>query len=294
MINLLIAEWKKAVRNVKLISFLVWIFPVGVFAFATIAIVLGLIVGGQDMFTCTGKWTESMTSSWAVITGFPGNVFGRMLPLAFMSVVFAGEYVWGTWKNVLPRNTRNRVLSSKLVIQVFVILISIAVMSLFVGAGHSLACTVNQTPIGPTLNGESMKGFLIDYSREAFLATIALLMLAAFAALGAILTRTILGGLLVSFGLSLFELTSLGLLHLLSLFFKNEGILKLYQYTPSFSIDNLRSWLNNGYPLPGVLPGSDGIGLAMSSGDSFLILLIWLAVFISLALISFNRQDITS
>ena len=33
--------------------------------------------------------------------------FVRVLPIVFCAGVFAGEFSWGTWKNIVPRSRRS-------------------------------------------------------------------------------------------------------------------------------------------------------------------------------------------
>ena len=104
MFNIFRAEWRKVFANFKLTSFLVWIIPIGYFAFQSVMILLSLfsetMTAGVEYFG-SGDWTADSLSTWNMLIFFPANLFGRMLPLAYMAVVFAGEYQWGTWKNRL-------------------------------------------------------------------------------------------------------------------------------------------------------------------------------------------------
>ena len=116
MVSLIRAEWTKAIKNYKLTSFLVWVFPVSQVAWYSIIVLVGLLGSSNSvdlMMTSSGSWIEDMMGVWALATTFPYNVFGRMLPLAFMAVVFAGEYQWRTWKNIIPRSRRWKLILAK-------------------------------------------------------------------------------------------------------------------------------------------------------------------------------------
>ena len=129
MLSLLKAEWKKTTSNRMLSGFLIWIYPIGVGAFIAMMVLVSLLSESSARAmaaTSSGQWTTDMLSIWLFISAFPGNIFGRMLPLAFMAVTFAGEYQWSTWKNVVPRSTRSNLILAK-----FVTLSSFIMLSLF-------------------------------------------------------------------------------------------------------------------------------------------------------------------
>ena len=56
-------------------------------------------------------WTDTFMASW----GFANNLFGRMFLLGFTAVTFAGEYQWGTWKNIIPRQRRSLLIMAKFI-----------------------------------------------------------------------------------------------------------------------------------------------------------------------------------
>lgn len=94
--SLLRAEWKKATGNLLLTGFLVWFLPVGVLAFYVLGLLVFLVTDDPTTVGIVRVTAESLTASvtgvWSLIIAFPGNILGRLLPLAFMAVMFAGEY----------------------------------------------------------------------------------------------------------------------------------------------------------------------------------------------------------
>ena len=59
MFSLIQAEWTKAVKNYKLTSFLVWVFPVSQVAWYSIIILVGLMSSSDSvdlMMTSSGNW----------------------------------------------------------------------------------------------------------------------------------------------------------------------------------------------------------------------------------------------
>jgi len=294
MFSLLRAEWKKAAKNYVLTSFLLGILPVG---FATLIVIFTLMAFVSETMRqvpaefSTGLWTSDMLGIWAVVISFPGNIFGRMMPLAFMAVGFAGEYQWGTWKNILPRNRRPMLIASKWVILITIVMLSLVLTSLIVGVGWSVTHHIHDLPYGPAWSGEVLVEFLELYAKTMLIGLFSLMILGGFAALSAMVTRSILGGLLLGFFFSVIDAMSLGAL----LFFRNllqiPELTNLYQYTPTYNMDNLRYWFIHGSANTIVVPGFTA---EPSVGVSFSILIIWVIGLMGLAILIFQRQDITS
>jgi ABC-2 type transport system permease protein len=292
MFNLFRAEWKKVVKNYKLTTFLVWIYPVGMAAFLAILLIVQLSTKSSAqgaVAPSSGQWTADMLVTWNIVSSFPVNVFGRMLPLAFMAVVFAGEYQWGTWKNLVPRNRRVALILTKLAALTVIVMTALVSTSVIVGLGQSLGHRMAGLAYGPALTGEVLADFARDYAREALLGMISLLILAAFAGSAALLTRSILGGLLFGFGFSILEPSELWLV--LSILLSKPEIVNLYRFTPTYNLNNVRSWLVDHSALAAVPPGFTAQPtLAFSVG----ILALWLLGLTALAGFVFQKQDITS
>ncbi len=294
MAGLLRAEWHKVVKNHVLTGFLVWIFPIGAAAFFAIATVMGLISENAQramLATSSGQWTTDVTAVWTFVTSFPANTLGRMLPLAFMAVVFAGEYQWGAWKNLVPRSRRAFLILAKFATLTTVVMLALSITSAVVGIGQWLTHQVAAVSYGPPLTAQVAADFLRHYTRESLLGMTSLLVLAGFAALGALITRSILGALLIGFGLSLFEALSPVLLAILGRVLDESALVNLYRFTSAYSIDNVRSWLVNDTALTRIQPGFTA---EPSLAFSLMTLAVWVIGLVTLALMLFERQDITS
>jgi hypothetical protein len=293
-LGLLQAEWQKVIKNYMLTGFLVWLYPVGLAAFFTIAVLAASFSKTAQLAmvaTSSGQWTTDMLGIWALITSFPANIIPRLLPLAFMAVVFAGEYQWGMWKNLVPRSRRTSLILAKFVVLILVVMISLLLSSLVIGAGQGLSHTVAGVAYGPAVTQEVLTNFLGAYAREALLGMVSLVILAGYAALAALLTRSILGGLLAGFGFSVLEPMSFTLLILLGRLLNKPDIINLYQFTPTYNIDNMRSWLASNLPFTQVDPSFTAQpGLAFSS----IVLGAWVIGLIILVVSVFKRQDIVS
>ncbi len=296
MLNLYRAEWRKVFANFKLTSFLVWIFPIGLFAFHTVMILLSLVsptmTAGVEYFG-SGFWTTDSLNAWNMMITFPANLFGRMLPLAFMAVVFAGEYQWRTWKNIAPRTQRWKLILAKMAALVSLVLISLALTSLISALGPSIGYRIHGLPYGPVLDPQILGSFLLDTAKTTFVVLLSLVVLAGYAAIAAITTRSILGGLLVSFGFSVLDAVSLGMLSLLAMIFNSPSLINLYTFTPTYNLSNVHSWLLRGEAEFAITAGISPLSTAPGFWVSLLVLAIWIGGLISLALITFQRQELT-
>jgi ABC-type transport system involved in multi-copper enzyme maturation permease subunit len=296
MINLYRAEWRKVFANFRLTAFLVWIFPIGLFAFHTVMILLSLIsptmTAGVEYFG-SGFWTTDSLNSWNMMITFPANLFGRMLPLAFMAVVFAGEYQWRTLKNIAPRTQRWKLILAKMAALVSLVLISLALTALISALGPSIGYRIHGLPYGPDLDLQILGSFMLDTAKTVFIVLLSLAVLAGYAAIAAITTRSILGGLMVSFGFSVLDAVSLGMLSLLGALFNQPSLINLYQYTPTYNLSNMYSWLLRGEGEIAIIAGISPLTFAPSFWVSLLMLAIWIVGLIGLSLVIFQRQELT-
>ena len=294
MLNLLRAEWLKAIWNYRLTGFLVWILPVGIGAFYVVMLVSSLAstrFAEGMLATGAGSWTDDALGVWNLVVTFPFNVIGRMLPLAFMAVVFASEYQSGMWKNLVPRASRPALILSKLAVLTALIMLAFVFTSIVTVIGQGLGHRLVGTDYGPTLTGAVAQEFIAHYAQSAVLALASLLILAGGAALAAILTRSVLGGLLIGFGLSVFDSMSLVFLLLLSRMLDQPDLINLYRFTPSYNLDNALTWFRNGVGY--ILPVGD-FSTPPSLLFSLAVLLIWIAGFNGLSVWLFQRQDLTA
>jgi hypothetical protein len=293
MFSLLRAESIKILKNWVLMGFLIWLVPVGQGAFLLISIVIALFSkdSGRAMAMASSHlWTMDMIGGWSLITSFPFNIFGRFLPLAFMAVVFAGEYEWDTWKNIIPRSQRVRLILAKYIVLTALVVLSVLVTGLISAGGFATNHKIIGMDYGPAFNWVTISDFMVDYGQQFLLGLLSLLILAGFAALAAILTRSILGGLLSSLGFSVVEPMSLGLLMFLRSIINVPEIINLYMLMPSFHIDNARSWFLQDIPLAAsYMP----VNTEISLGFSLIILVTWALGLTGLAVFLFQRQDIT-
>ncbi|MFA9490129.1 MAG: hypothetical protein ACERK1_02730 [Anaerolineales bacterium] len=296
--NLFLAEWMKVNRNYKVVAFLVWIIPIGLTALYLVLIGMALIddraSGGLDG-VASGKWIQDAVNVWNMVIFFPGNTVGRMLPLAFMAVVFAGEYEWRTWKNTVPRTNRYRLILVKLSVLVLVVVIGFSLASLISGAANLFGRHITDVPYSPVFSPTSFGEFILAFTKATALGLLSIIYLGTLAALAAIITRSILGALLVSYGLSLIDALSLGILALIKqLFNLPVELLNLYQLTPTYHIENLWSWVFFDQAATSLSGNLAIFTSAPSMALSALIYGLWIMALIAAAILLFQRQDLTS
>jgi len=290
MINLLRAEWKKLVGNRMLAGFTIWLYPVGLFAFILVMGVI-FVFGGDVGAELGSSWEGPMLTTWNLVTRFPNASIGRLPLLAFMAVMVAGEYEWGTWKSLVPRSARWKLLLAKMLAMALILVFSIGLTSLISGPFRYTFSTILGVETAPGLPSAERVTFYQAYVLETLLAFIQSMYLACFASLSALLTRTIVGSLLLSFGLSMLEMLSPILLMLLSRILVRPGMVNAYAYFPSYLIDNLRSWVLHAQP---VYTGFPDFSNDMGAGATVLLLTVLLCGFGLLCIWLFQRQDITN
>ena len=297
MLNLLRAEWTKTAGNRWASGFLIWIFPVGMLAFVLITALLVLLVpsmrseeGVQRMGLYDVRWTDQAISVWEWLNG----LMGRIILLAFTSIVFAGEYQWQTWKNIIPRRNRVALILIKFVTVGLFVLFAFTLMSLIYGVGSVIITELAGGTHGPRVSLDVMTTFLRDYVRYAALAFTLTMIAASFSALAGMLMRSILGGVIVGVVATYTEGLSILIFMLIGRLFDLPKIVYLYRVTPSYNVANIKSWLMNGIPeaenitfLGDMVDFSDGMVF------SIVLLGVWVCFLIGLTTTLFYRQDIT-
>lgn len=290
MINLIRVEWKKLLGNRMLASFTVWLYPVGLVAFILVMALIHLL-GGETYQELSGNWHEPMLSTWQLVTRFPNSSFGRLPLLAFMAVMCAGEYEWSTWKNLVPRNRRYAILLAKIITLALVLVVAVGLTSFISGPFRFAVANLIGIDTAPALLLKEAGRFIGEYALEAGIAFFQSIFLACFALFAALITRTIVGSLLLSFGLSLFEMLSMFILVIFGRFVERPGLVNAYAYFPSYLFDNLRAWILSGsYWDTGMPEFTSNLTLPVT----IFRLVIVLGLVVGLCMAIFQRQDITA
>lgn len=294
------AEWQKTLGNRWVVGFLIWSFPVGALAFV---IVMGLIIalvgtggntGTEELGLADAQWTDQAIATWSV----PNSLMGRLLVVAFTSVVFAGEYQWQTWKGVIPRYNRVPLLLIKYVTVALLVVLTFVITSIILSVGWGILATLAGESYGPAITGAVVREFVLDYVQEAWLALTLTTISAGYAALAAMVTRSILGGVLVSVAATYAEGLSVLALILFAYFLDMPRIVELYRLTPSYNVSNVNSWIT--YDRAQTFDQVNDLELldtvftfADSLAFSLVVLTLWVMGTVGLTAYLFNRQDIT-
>ncbi len=112
-----------------------------------------------------------MLGAWNI----PNEMFGRIILIAFTAVIFAGEYQWGTWKNLLPRRRRVPLIVNKFVTLGAFVVVAFGAASLIAGLGMFLPVKIAGGQYGPPLAAALQSDFVRNFAVQAatpFTATI--------------------------------------------------------------------------------------------------------------------------
>ncbi len=295
MLNLYRAELLKIVGNRWVTGFTLWLFPVGALGAVLLLAFLSLVVDdfAAQFFREPPLWTNTMISVW----NFPTNILGQMFLIGLTAVTFAGEYQWGTWKNTIPRCRRAALILVKFLALGALVLFAFVLMSLILGLGYGLIAKVGGVSFGPAITQKTLADFARDYGFQAFVSFLTVLITAIYAAFAAMLTRSILGGVMVGLGIVVVEPILSFLLAPLALNYDWAFLLTFMRLTPTYNIGNVTSWVVEGksniitasfYEAQGLTPPADSLGF------SLLALTAWVVLGIGLILWLFQRQDINS
>jgi ABC-type transport system involved in multi-copper enzyme maturation permease subunit len=290
MNKLLNAELQKIIGHRWVTGLLIWIFPVGALAASLLLILASLLSPMSLRYFGLGniKWTDQMLGVWNI----PIGALGRLLLIGFMAFVFAGEYQWDTWKNILPYNSRPRIILTKYLAVGLLILISFATMSVIWSVGPGIAVKFAGVSYGPVLTDAIVADFAGDYIFKTLLTFTVIMISAGYAALGGVITRSVLGSALVGFGAILLEELSIGILLVMSTLLNKPGVLNLYRLTPTYNLYNVSSWMNSNTPYRLQIPGFEHLA-SDSMSFSAVVLVLWVFALVALTMMVFQRQDIT-
>jgi len=295
MFNLFRAEWYKVTGNRWVAGCMIWIFPIGAFGFVlVIAAILALSSTFRESFNEEPtQWTDQAITVWEL----PNDpTIGRLILVGFTAVVFAGEYQWGTWKSVVPRNRRLAIILTKFFTVGAFVIVAFVVMSIILALGSWLLVAMAGGTYGPKPTGEVIRNFIGDYTLQAATSFTAVMIAAGYAALAAMLTRSILGGVVAGVIITAAEGLSILALIIVGSLFDIPKLVLLYRLTPTYNLLNVTSWLRSNEP--NAINFENFAGTDIYHSDTLLfslvVLAMWMVGLISLTSGLFQRQDITS
>jgi ABC-type transport system involved in multi-copper enzyme maturation permease subunit len=289
-LKLMQAESLKVWNNRGPLFFLIGLFPmIGIVFILFFLLVVTLSSEAREGLAEDNiLWTQTMLSMWNI----PNSVLGRAVILAFVAMQFGGEYQWNTLKNIVPRSRRAMIILAKFLTLSLFILAAFVLLTLIAGGGMRLITWVGDVPYGPAVTDVVIREFSEDYVVQASTNIASTIIAIGYAAMAAMLTRSVLGSVMVSFVLATAEGLSVLAFVLVAFFLDRQWIYELYRYTPTFNIINVQAWINDNEGIP--LEWDEQIIGYNTLEGSIAILAIWMVFLIALTLILFQRQDITN
>jgi ABC-type transport system involved in multi-copper enzyme maturation permease subunit len=282
------AEWQKITGNRMVALALVWIFPLAALAGATVIALLTLAVADVRAVFASNRVAELWNSLTPELWALSSSVPGRIILIGIATLVFAGEYQWYTWKNIVPRTRRSGLILGKYLTVGVLLLVSFASAIAILALGAVAATALAGGPLAQW-SGDVLADFAVDFVFKAMLTFVSIVIFTGFAALACIYTRSILGGVLISLAAAIGEQFSLMVLGQVATWVQDYRVLELYRLTPSYNLANAASWVDSGYP-DQLLSGLAFDSLTFSVG----VLLAWALALVALSTILFQRQDIVS
>lgn len=197
-----------------------------------------------------------------------GNPIAALFYAIGAAGLFAGDYRYESWRLATPRNRRANLILGK--VAVFA---AFAALSLLL----SMLADVVSGFYQPLLNGAPVvwpagAGWIGALAAGFAGSLLEMLVVGAMAALGAVATRSLLGGALPAFLIALGQSLSLG-------FVSRGPALDRYLLAPAQAGDAVRSWAAGGIPGDVALAGAG-------------VLVGWVLVLVVGAVVLFDRQDL--
>lgn len=285
------AELQKITGYRIVATLLVWIYPAGaalMMIFALIGVLLSETLRTSIQQT-PPVWTQQSMLLWEVVN----SEVGRFLMVTFAAFVFAGEYQWGTWKNLVPRSARIPLILTKYTAYVLLITAAVLLAAVIVIGGTWLIGAVAGVSPAPALtDGAAMSDAVGDFMQRGLITLTSAIIAASYAAIGGMLTRSIIGGVIVGFLLQFAEL-GIALVTILigQLLPGLRGLFALYLYTPAYNLGNIGSIARYGTPWFPFSNMADLFG-PHTLAASLLIVLAWVVGLVALVTWLFRRQDI--
>ena len=287
MLDLYRAEVRKILGQRWVARLLIWVWLIG-------GIVVPLFVLVGSWLTPAGtdngvrfvfRWTDTAVGTWLL----PTNLFGRLLFISLAVSIFANEYQWGTWKTIIPRSDRMRLVLAKYLAFTSLLVLGFALMSILLTIGLGVIQVARGLPYPPDPTPDVLQTFARNYLLQVALTIVNTLIGVSFGAILATVTRSTLGGVLGGILFIGGEIGFIAGVTTLGMLFQSSEIAGLARFTSSINIANVASWVNYNQPLPPLYGGAPTNSLAAS----FVILGIWLVGLVTLNLWLFQRQDIS-
>lgn len=287
--NLIRAEYLKVMGNRRSTGCMVWIFPIlGAIFIGLIILISALDSDLRNSIQTEGvDWREYLIVPWVI----PNNPYGRALMLAFTAVIFGGEYQYNTWKSIVPRSKRLPLILIKFFTVAYFVLLVFIVTGIVLTIGGLLISVLLGADFGPSLGNAELGKFAEDYSGQMLLAFVSMIVSAGYAALAAMVTRSILGSLIMGMIMTVGEALLILPLYLISALLNAPNVLHMYRFLPTYNLLNMFGWI------------FEDEAIQMEIGDKMIsdplsfsvgMLVVWVVGLVSLTAYLFQRQDIVN
>ncbi len=289
--KLLLAEFYKIWGNRAPTLFLVGIFPVFAFLFLSffVFVVTFSSDARQSVLEDPPLWTDTIVGMWNI----PNNLIGRAVLLAFVALQFGGEYQSNTWKNLVPRSQRVPLLLAKYLMVGVIIVAAFVLTSIIAGVGVGAVTKAAGADYGPPLSESVLRDFAQDYLLQATTAFVATMIGAGYAMVAAMITRSILGSLIVGYVIATAEGLSFLAFILVAFFLDDVNILRMYRFTPTYNLLNIAEWVNNNHANQ-LIDWEERVVASDSLLFSIVVLAIWVVGVIAVTCYAFREQDIVN
>lgn len=276
MLGALTAETMKLWRHRGLWG-LVWIFPLGLALLILLSFGIEFSHGAAMRLRpppTADSWINDTQLGWRIIGSGPA----RLLIGAFAALAFGGEYGWNTWKLITLHRRRLMLILSKYLVVLGLLLVASLIMALILLLLGLVSPALRGQPMP---QGVTFGALLAAHGKAALAALFPVLLSIGYGSLAAILTRSMLGGAIVSVA----AVTAEGLANTFAPILDKT----LYLALPSYHLTSLTGWIMAGGPSPRPLPS--GI-LSEDWKVSLAFVLAWIVALCAGAAIAFDRQDL--
>lgn len=289
--SLFYGEWQKIAGNRMAVAFFVWIFPIGITVFSLLAIVIALFSEQYRIEQANigiYPWHQTMLVTWQ----YSNNVFGRVIILFFTAFVFASEYRHGTWKNLVTRRTRVRLIVNKFIVTSAFVTVSLVATTILAAIWSGVLAAVIGVDYGLGDSGVNLGGFARDYAIQAFTTLTGVFIMSGFAALGAMIGKNVVTS--AAFGFFFFMIESAGVIFFFGLvdWLFNINLFRLYAFLPTHNFFNIENHIVNGAGVP--LSFGEYYYDPNSMALSLVIIGLWSVGVVGAVSYLFRRQDITT
>lgn len=276
MINLIRAEILKLHKNMPISILLIGAIPALAFALLNVIAIttsLGLLI--NPMTTINGQEQVILALLLA------NQVIAQTTFIILSAITFGGESTWKTWKNILPRNQRRRIILSKFMVLIIAIMVTIHLTALLTYIGSWEYALLTDSSFS---NG-TWNAIGIPFWTQYFVVMACLIFTytlgAIYASIASIQTQSISAGIVLGVSVALADIVSQPALTFISRLTHLSFIAEVASFLPHYNIQNILSWLTTGMPV-----------YRWNVATSAVILTIWVLAGISLAIYLFEHRDI--